>query len=1541
MSRARVIASLALALLMIAAPLMALYHAPTAAALQPNTTIKVYPYKIVKGQDVLFTVVQTGGAFTPGATLYVKVKNQDSWGTGDGYAWIGLPSGQYKIPKGSYFYLPANYYDTDLEGSNNLNTGSAYFLVSDSSDGSSGVTGAQITVESGSVPYISVGVPPTSAASYMPSDILAISYTTNSLPEFTVNAKPFEYSPGSVVTLYYYVPGNTVYFYWDYYGGQLLATAKGGVGEVHIKVPDAPEGFHFIVAVSDTGYGAFNVIYVKPELIASHFSIAGVANETVTFTGRGFPANAELDTTQYVTLTVYDGVNTGTMRAQIISGGTADALGRMTLTIRLIDSKPPTVKGGLVDITLYYKSGDIDDVVGGTFQQGQLGPAGDGQDTIENVLAISTPTAYGDEVLIAGYYPGSYFTPGTPEPSSVGNYIFVTVVNFPANTKVGIYVGYKLAGTLVTDSRGAATGYIMVPDLPGVDNSGTQITYTVRALAQDPKTHGTLVGVAANGQDYMITISTDAEAYYAPSGYGAYGDYLASGQHTVTVEIYGLSPFAKVDIYEDITGLGTINILDFADVYQPVVLEGSETPYYFVANADGVLEVKYTVSYLTLFDILGAAYGNTGDNVTVYVDATTASGTPLLTNYKVLTYHMIFPAYGEITQVISSPANITPALDSAGPFQVIHPGDYIEVQFYNLVPGTCYTLTLNGAPVQLYDTTNAPVSCVKADNTGTITARFTVPNSRSVIGFDEVDVVYLSGVLQGQSAGSHLFIASSPREDLYGTAKVFVFPTEASPGDTIYIVGVNFESNENLIGGFSTIGTPQSGTADAHGAVAFSVTVPNLPAGTYTVYIERTVTYETFNAIIQIVPKVVSVSSSSVLTVLYKAAGQTVSLQVVGVEPNRAYMVYWSDNPNVLGEPITSTGVPGVGTPLTWFSDSNGELTVTFTVPFGVIGKAYYATIVPADNPTTAILPPIEVKILPAPYFDVEESPYVIPGQVFSVDFNLTGALADTATGLYKLFPSFYNTSLQQADLTDMINYFVANGRAFAIITMPDGSHDVVPATMQPIGNGMLRISFKVPNAQESGVIGLEIGFALTTVPSIWNTSSQFDYPLYNTAYTQLTVGGLELVPGGGIFLTSVSGQLATVVNTVNSAVQVITTTVQEMKPVIMNISDTVAYINTTLGVMTAKLDEIEGMISDSTAKLVQKGDEIMAEIDSQSGQVLMELDALAKLVNGAYVNLTSGQAEIMTSLGEINMSIGDLATLIHSMGNNVMAEIDAVNASLAKIVVSEGDHVIAELSVLVNQLQPLITSLNGTIATLQTSIGELQANVTQLLAGQATIEKLVVNQSGAVIAVIKTTAGQMNATLASALEMLGEGLANVTSQAMSQLQAISNKIDTASGALSSKLDSVLAAVNNVNSAVSTLGDKLDSLSSAVSTLDSKVGSLSAAVSTVSGKLDTVSKKLGDISTSLSDVSGKVTTIQSNVADVKSTLSDVKSTVSSISSQLSSLSKNVNSLSSKVDKATTESSAAKSRATVLGGTTAGLVIVNIIITALAMARRPE
>jgi archaellum component FlaC len=1530
-SRARVIASLALAVLMIAAPLMALYNAPVASALQPNTTIKVYPYKIVKGQDVLFTVVQTGGAFTPGATLYVKVKNEDSWGTSDGYAWIGLPSGKSQIPKGSTFYLPADYNAPDLSGSNNLVPGKAYFLVSDSPDSSTGVTSAEVDVVTASeVPYVSIEEP---VPEYLPSTILNVAYSSTDLPTFTVvNGSAARVVPGETLTIYYYVPGHTVYFYWDYYGGTLLASGTGGYGKVKVKIPDAPEGFHYIVAVSDTGYGAFNVVYVEPYIVPNHFSIEGKAGETVSFTGKGFPANSKLNASKVI-LTLKDGAHAPyNLSAVIVSGGQADSLGRISFTIKLLSNKPQTLKGGLVDVTLYYDYGDVDYVVNGQFKQGQLAPAGDGHDMFSNTLAVSTPSYYGDEVMIISTLPSPTITLET----EVGKQIPVAVVNFPAYTKVDIYIGPKIAGTLVTDDKGAAFGYVTVPELPGYTNSGTQVTYIVRAMAYDSASHGTLVGVAADGTEYTLKINWSAIYSWDPLGYKHnYDFYLASGLHTITVELYGLAPFARVDLAEVLGGVEAVPLAHYVNVYNVKILEGSLGAGYFVANANGALVVQYTTAYTEFYE------GSTGDPATIEVNVTTATGYTLLSNEHVWTYLMIFPGSGQIVSLVTSPANLT--LETLVGFTVVHPGDYLEVSFSGLVPGVCYTLSLNGQPIQMYSTNDIPIPCAKADDNGQITFRFTVPDSRSIIGINDLSPVFYEGVLKGQTAADLLFIASSPREDLYGTAKVLVYPTKVHPGDYVDIIGVNFESGEGLEGGFSTIGTVGTTTADQHGAAAFYIQVPDLPAGTYTVYIRRTVTYQTFTATVEVVP-------DASLTPDKAVPGQVASIDAIGLEPNKAYVVYWSESPDELGEPITNTGIPGLGTPLTWFSDPEGHLHIDFEVPSGVMYKVYYVSVFPADNvaPDARVAGPFPILILPGPYFSLEEAPYVIPGQVFTVDFNFTKALEHGA--LAELFPGFYNASQEPGDAQDFMNMLASMGRAYAIITMPDGSTDVVSATMQPLDNGYLRVSFVVPNAKESeaGVIGLKIMFTLTYVPAIWNTSSEYDYPLYNAKSVVFDVGGMELMPGGGLALASISGQLATVVETVDNAVDVITTTVSELKPVILAINDTVVYMNTTLGLMKAQLDDIESLINGSTVKILQKGDEVIAEVDTKSGEVLASLDSLAKLVNDAYVEITGNQATIITDLGEINTTLTDLARMVEELGNEVVIEIDSLNESLAHIIVSEGDQIVAQLSTLVNQLQPLIISLNGTVAQLQTTLGTMQADLKNLLAGQAEIEKLVVNQSGAVIAVVKTSAGELNATLAATLEMIKEGMATLSEQALAQLTSISNKIDTASSALSDKLDTVLASLKDVSSAVSSLSDKVDSVKGALDSVNTKLGTISSSLSSLSGKADDISKKLGDLSTSVSGISSKVATIQSNVADVKSTLTDVKSTVSSISgkvdnlqSSVNSLSKSVSDLSGKVDKATTESTAAKSRATVLGGTTAGLVIVNIIITALAMARKPE
>ena len=1246
----RKIASLILIALMVATPLAALSgllgNLFVSQAVTGGTQLEVYPSKIVKGQDVLLTVKQVSGSFTPGATLYIKLSNSNNWGTGNGDAWIGLKPGQTTIPQGSIIYLPNDYSDAALKGSDYLSAGSAYLLVSDSADGSSGVVGPELTVEDwgGRVPWI---------GGANPSYYIGVTYSSTSLPTLTVYNRPStvkQASPGQTVTVYYYIPGDTVTLYWDYYGGQTLTSTSGGFGKVSFTVPDAPEGFHAVVAVSDAGYGAFMWVYVKPSLSPSKFSLQGVIGETVTLTGKGFPANSKLDTTTPVALSVFDGSSRALIRARITSGGTADANGNVQFTIELLDNKPAGISGGMVDVTLTYASGDVD-YTPGTFPLGGLGPAGDGSDSIYSVMAISTPTAYGDEFMVVfnPSDPTSVLSAGSTITRQVGWAFKVAVINFPANTEVTIYVGHKEAGKLTTDDRGAAVGWVKTPVLPGYDNNANQIVYRLTAEAVDPNTGGTLVGVGVGNNPYKVRIAWDVDVWWEPDGYGPNADYLLSGVQTIHFYVDGLSPNAKVTV-EEIMGSTSFNIATNYRVYKVEVIEGSLGRSCFKANENGVLHFKYVVAYADLLNNWA-----TGDTVNIQVELKTALGATIASAYTHTSYYMVQFAGGTVQSVISSPSSITPRLETAGPYKVVHPGDYIQVVFTGLVPGEAYTIELNGASVPVYDTSNKLKTVLWSDNTGTLVARIQLPNDASVVGLNLLAVKYYYGAAEGELAGAFKFIASSPRADLYGGAKVFVDPTEANPGDVIKVIGVNFEAGEALVGGFSTIGTVASGNANNHGAVVFTITVPAVPAGTYAAYIQRTVTYETFPTTIKIVPALVSAPSSP-----YFSSGDTMTITVSGVAPNRAYMVTWSPTADELGEPL----------PYVWFSDGTGALTVSFPIPFGLVYEDYYVNIVAVDDPTTPILEePILVILLPGHGFYLDNMPYAIAGSTFTVYADST-----VLSGLQ--FPA--NISGAGDDVK--MKFLAAFGKVVAKLTLPDGSEVTVPVSATYEG-GLLALSFKVPNTEDAGIVGVEFKFQLAAPSVIDNTTAPYtvNYTVSETGWK--TFGGIMFVKGSGLLLAGVEDQLATVVDTVNSTVSVLLTKFDELEPTITDISDGVATIQTTLGTVTADLDTVKGLLNDVKVTVENKGDEVVAVINTKAGNITASIDALKQALEQGLGNLDALKG------------LGDTLSGINS-------KLDQLSGAVAQV---QGD---------VADIKGSVVDVNNNLGSLQKSVGDVASKV-------------------------------------------------------------------------------------------------------------------------------------------------------------------------------------------------------------------------------------
>ncbi|WP_460123327.1 hypothetical protein [Stetteria hydrogenophila] len=1450
--------------LMIAAPVIIGLQAFTAQALT-NVNFQLIPSKVVKGQDIIFWVRQTSGAFSAGAPIYFEISQDGSW-AGDGYYLLSLKPGTTTLPPGTLIYVPstASFYPQT--------TGTYWVLLSDSADGSTGVAGTQFTVEPGQAPVISIN-----GQTYTPNNQVGISYTQGSATAPTVTptiGNMPQATPGDTLTIngaLFRGSTATIYFLYIYSnswgeGFQMtpvtLATVpiSDGTFSANVRIPNAPEGVHAILVVDNKGYFAFSFIYIYPTITVSPFSIRGEIGDTITVTGVGFPANAKISEVKLVT--TLSGSELGTT---ILSGGAVDSLGRVTFRARL-DVPVPANERGLLNLKVAYDP----TAPGQDFQQD---PDSDtSADVFKYVLAASTPQFPGDEAIVL---PEGLSATSSSLTKKVGDFIEVVAVNFPANALLDVYFGPVKVGTIRTDANGAGSTWIQVPELPGYYENGTQIDYYIRVKDPATKLMATGIPYSTTYRQWTVYIQPLIEIIY--SGIGQGNSYVLPGT-TITVVGTGLAAFDEVTITETIAG-ATFNVIEYAWVYGTSVVEGQVKGFNVVATAKGTFRVEYSAAYDTIeYSILHSA-PVTGNDVTVTVTA--ASGAVNQT------------AYNEV----AAPSLKVVTLSDKG-YLSGKPGDRITIEVIGLVPsGTApseivtYKLYFDGASVKMYNpTTSAILPYITASSpTDIIDVDIYVPNVPTGPKVISLRASYAPTV----DAAATWFIVSNPQTAATGTARIEILPgyeTVYSGTNEVMIAGWNFEVDESdkypVYLGISGVGEGLV-SVDKNGAFIVNVTDVlgigslEVPQGIYAVYVRRNTT-----AFAPVPTVELTVKPNIMLRAgSYVHIGDVVTLDAYGLDPNKVYELRWSTDPST----------PGYSMGVSFTTNGKGTKTgVAVKIPFGLPYNYYYIQVVPADSPDT-IIATFRVFLLPTESFDIAGyRNYFVP-------------LEHVGLRLYDA--SIYLSGALGVSVDDLI----ANGTVIVRFSQVGGSEvaDVAATVTYNSMYDVLCISAPVPNFNETGLYGVSVRIIVPFNGSVRDTG-------------WVDVAGIIVGDTGGI-LVNIGGVMQDLAE-IKTDLGTVLVRLSDINATLVSVADGVATLQTAMGEVKADLETLKGMLSNVNATLVEKSGELMARLDTGFTTIEARLDALASLINGGFAEINGSLATIQTQLGEVSMSVEDLRTLIQATGDEVELAITDASEALATLIVEKSGEVVANITAELSDLRPLITSLNGTLAELQTTLGTVNAALDELLQGQAEIKNITVTKAGEIIATIESAAGEFNATLSAALDMINTGIVNTHRDLIDRLVSLRTFVASTSTELAAKLDQVIAGLSAANSTLATITGKIDSLSTAVAAISDNVNSLN-------GKMDAISAKTNDIA-------GKVVQIQSDVADVKSTVSDLKNTVDQLPGQISNVGSSVQSVGSKVDEVSSKLDSVKGRTTALEATTLVLVLITLILSALGL-RRPE
>lgn len=256
-----------------------------------------------------------------------------------------------------------------------------------------------------------------------------------------------------------------------------------------------------------------------------------------------------------------------------------------------------------------------------------------------------------------------------------------------------------------------------------------------------------------------------------------------------------------------------------------------------------------------------------------------------------------------------------------------------------------------------------------------------------------------------------------------------------------------------------------------------------------------------------------------------------------------------------------------------------------------------------------------------------------------------------------------------------------------------------------------------------------------------------------------------EVVIADTLGETIVSGEILVVskLDMILNNTQQSLTILDQLNAEIIGVRDNIVLINTSLGVINVKLDDIVSMLNSLNATIVEVRDGIVL-LDSRIGELALNVSMLiqyAEEIAAEIIELRDGVVLINTSLGIINVKLDDIVDMLGA-------------------------------------LDARISLLNDTMVLVKTKIGDVEVSITQLSSAlesvNATLVALIRDESGRIVGVINTTTGDILAELDVIKQLLNDKLPISTGQlnsALSSLQASVNSISQKLDELSSKLEEV------------------------------------------------------------------------------------------------------------------------------------------------------
>jgi len=1028
----------------------------------------------------------SGGTFGAGSTVYffLSVNDTSKGIIGNPLAPSGqigsvtLAAGQTALNNVVSFMMPST-----------LKPGTYYILAEDAS-----LLGIPTGTFTGSAPITLTTLSPSITLSPMPG---------------VSGHSTLEAQAGSVI----YVSGSgfdkssTISIYFDYAGSSVLLNTTGAPQGLFAYVPvtvptDYPNATYAIVAQESSGSPNLGItadamLNLAPSISVSPMSISGSTSSSFTITGYGFPSAAKIP----ATTSSVNGIElTGPSAAYgIESGAVASANGQFTLSVTGLKS-PISSHPGAYAIVVYTVSN-------GTF-------------SFPNAIYVSVP--YQSPTLLLydlKYKESTYGYPGDP--------LLVTVIGFPPDASVNVnFDGTTIA--LTTDVNGFGQVKTAVPYIPG--NS-----YHVFAASQ---------GISASA-NFEVLFS---EYVTASNGVPLDGQYAAAGS-TVTINVAGASPYEFFDFND--TGLSTfthfyrgayftlalaylfsiINVTitngSFYQQTSPIAIYTSPSypvAFAFEANANGVLTLKYSLTYLTNSSAAKSMGVLTGTSYSI-ISINHKPGAPVIGSYR------------SVTDAVQSGLKLSYA-----------PKEFVSFDLSSLLPPTVtfatpetvawegpYALYIDGVQVAV----NGNIT-FKSSPGGTAVLGFTIPSSitdgvhtltvvaesgtgatlftdyqfivssgaLSIKGATVVPNMYLSTVISGTgSSGSPFLVYPDPASFIYEvTFNLYDFPANSSVTMTYYnnsgAFSISFTTDSN--GAASIMFDPPYAVGNIPYNISFTVTSGHITAVIATYY------YEDVPAA-SFIPTPFLANAGSPLTdfeagySVTAIPGDQIPIYLNSLLPNTYYNVYLS---------TSTTFTPGqyIGQVLT---GNNGNVNGTgITIPSNITTGTYYIDFAPAASSTDTAVVYLTVEVT---QLTLENA---FPGQPVNIG------------------PIVYPLAVSGTVIDYKVTVYL-NGTAYKTV-------DVVPRNLSigpymPFDN-VIYVSFNMPNGNPGNWYSLSLSIVPeinTTVTrtlsntvvgqssSSWTVAPSGTFLEYGTATVTFPTGTTSVLPTGiFVSLTPSSGNI-------------------------------------------------------------------------------------------------------------------------------------------------------------------------------------------------------------------------------------------------------------------------------------------------------------------------------------------------------------------------------------------------------------------------------